>query len=130
MILGLLPATPGVSGGERPAAIPLHPAEPRHEQRIALAELARTGEPWCRPALLVEQHLHRRASKSRSISTESSGSIANTPDPRSCSQGRWLGEMPPAGEELERWGREAAARHPRVAKGPAGGPEALARVAQ
>ena len=80
-----------------PAAIPLHPAEPRHEQRIALAELARTGEPWCRPARPVEQHLHRRATKSRSISTESSGSIVNTSDPRSCSQGRWLVEVPPAG---------------------------------
>ena len=44
-----------------------------------------------------EQHLHRRASKSRSARAESSGSIANTTDPRSFSQGRWLGEMPPAG---------------------------------
>ena len=59
-----------------------------------------------------EQHLHRRASKSRSARTESSGSIANTPDPRSFSQGRWLGEMPPA------------------ARVPADGSEVLARAAQ
>jgi hypothetical protein len=46
MALWLLPATPGVSGGERPAVIPLHPVDPRYEERIAIVELARTGEPW------------------------------------------------------------------------------------
>jgi hypothetical protein len=43
----------------------------------------------------VEQNLHRRASKAWASSTESSGSIANTPDPRNFSQGRWLGEVLP-----------------------------------
>ena len=101
-----------------------------------------------------EQHLHRRASKSRSASTESSGSIANTPDPRSFSQGRWLGEMPPAGgvsratglpwrvisttsPPLSTWRIHSRPRalHQRpggedAPLGPAGGSEALARDAQ
>jgi hypothetical protein len=47
------------------------------------------------PDMGVEQNLHRRASKAWASSTESSGSIANTPDPRNFSQGRWLGEGPP-----------------------------------
>ena len=43
----------------------------------------------------VERNLHRRASIAQASSTGSSGSIANTPDPRSFSQGRWLGEVLP-----------------------------------
>jgi hypothetical protein len=37
---------------------------------------------------------------------------------------------PLPGEELESWGRDAAARHARFALGHAGGPDALARAAQ